>query len=77
MSFLPQESFEEADALVIAEGMESQCGEEVRRRIEAFRQRKPVIAFAYGLDEGSLLYLEERIGKIRDERQQWPGALRL
>ena len=37
----------------------------------------PVIPFSYRLDEGSMLYLEERITKIRDERQQWPGALRL
>ena len=33
-----------------------------------------VIPFSFCLDEGSMLYLEERIGKLRDERQQWPAA---
>ena len=33
--------------------------------------------FKYAIDEGSMIYLEERIGRIRDERQQWPGALRM
>jgi len=43
-------------------------------RIEGFTGQR--IPFSYQLDEGSMLYLEERISKIRDERQQWPGALR-
>ena len=34
----------------------------------------PVIPFVYKLDEGSLLYLEERVGKMRHERQMWPAA---
>ena len=42
-----------------------------------FENSIPVHTFSYRLDEGSMLYLEERITKIRDERQQWPGALRL
>ncbi|MBR6786662.1 MAG: GntR family transcriptional regulator [Clostridia bacterium] len=36
-----------------------------------------LIRISYQLDAGSMLYLEERINKIRDERQQWPGMLRL
>ena len=43
-------------------------------RISSFTGQK--IPLSYQLDEGSTLYLEERISKIRDERQQWPGALR-
>lgn len=35
-----------------------------------------LIDFGYGLDEGSMIYLEERISRIRDERQVKPGALR-
>lgn len=34
----------------------------------------PVIPFVYQLDKGSLLYLEERVGKMRHERQMWPAA---
>ena len=33
------------------------------------------ISFDYGIDAGSMLYLEERINRIRDERQLHPGAL--
>ena len=29
----------------------------------------------YGIDEGSMIYLEERINRIRDERQLRPGAI--
>lgn len=43
-------------------------------RIGSFSGHK--IPLSYQLDEGSMLYLKERISKIRDERQQWPGALR-
>ena len=32
------------------------------------------IDFDYGIDEGSMIYLEERINRIRDERQLRPGA---
>lgn len=56
------------DALVIPEGYENPY-------IKTFRG--PVYAFSHRLDEGSMLYLEERINKIRDERQLWPGALRV
>lgn len=35
-----------------------------------------VLPFDYGIDEGSMMYLEERINRIRDERQLKPGALR-
>lgn len=31
--------------------------------------------FEYGIDRGSMLYLEERIGRIREKRQLRPGAL--
>lgn len=31
--------------------------------------------FEYGIDRGSMLYLEERIGRIREARQLRPGAL--
>lgn len=58
------------DAVVIAEGCLSE------RWQERLRDKK-IYPFACCLDEGSMLYLEERINKIRDERQQWPGMLRV
>ena len=33
------------------------------------------IIFDYSIDEGSMIYLEERIGRIREERQLQPGSL--
>jgi len=33
------------------------------------------ILFEYAIDEGSMIYLEERISRIRDERQLRPGTL--
>jgi len=64
------------DALIIAQGYAERCSAVWQRQIALFAQSKPVIAFACGLDEGSMLYLEERIARLRDERQLWPNALR-
>ena len=33
-----------------------------------------LLRFDYGIDQGSLIYLEERIGRIRTERQLHPGG---
>ena len=38
--------------------------------------RAQLLPFDYAIDEGSMIYLEERINRIRDERQLRPGALR-
>ena len=35
----------------------------------------PCASFDYGIDEGSMIYLEERINRIREERQLRPGAI--
>ena len=35
------------------------------------------LRFAYAIDAGSMIYLEERINRIRDERQLQPGALHM
>lgn len=69
-------NFEGLDTLVIAEGYENTCGEDVKEAIAAFREKGTVLEFSYLMDAGSMLYLEERIGRIRDERQLMPGALR-
>ena len=34
----------------------------------------PRVRFDYGIDEGSMISLEERVNRIRDERQLRPGA---
>ena len=69
------ERLEEADVLVAAQGAVEKAMPQVQERIAQFALTRPVVTFACELDEGSMLYLEERIGKLRDERQLWPGAL--
>lgn len=42
--------------------------------LEALDREKRLLVFDYGIDQGSLIYLEERIGRIRTERQLHPGG---
>ena len=70
-----EERFEDTDMLIVPQDYESVCSAAVGHRLEMYAN--PIVRFSYRLDEGSMLYLEERIARIREERQQWPGALRL
>ncbi len=63
-----------AEAIVLAQGYAGRLEKSVQERLEKLQA---VYTLSYLLDEGSMLYLSERINKIRDERQQWPGMLRL
>ena len=67
--------FEGLDAVVVATDWETYCDPELCRQIEGFRTANALVTFDYRIDEGSMLYLEERINRIRDERQLLPGAL--
>ena len=67
--------FEGLDAVVVAPDWETYCDPELCRQIEGFRTANALVTFDYRIDEGSMLYLEERINRIRDERQLLPGAL--
>lgn len=69
-------NFDDLDALLIAEDYENGCCEALRERISAFRRMGRICEFAYRFDKGSMLYLEERISRLRDERQYQPAALR-
>lgn len=68
-------AMEKMDVLVAAAGFEEHCSPALRLRLTD--SSKPVIRFACRLDEGSMLYLEEHISRIRDERQLWPNAMRI
>ena len=67
--------FEGLDAVVVAPDWEQHCDGELCRLIEDYRAARALVTFDYRIDEGSMLYLEERINRIRDERQLLPGAL--
>lgn len=63
-------------AVVAAPDWEHDCDGELCRRLEAFRAAGRLVVFDYRIDEGSMIYLEERINRARDERQLQPGTLR-
>lgn len=69
--------FDKVDFLIVAEDHLEKCSPQMRAKIDAFAREKKVCTFVCHLDEGSMLHLNERIGKMRDERQQWPAALRI
>lgn len=59
------------DALIVPPDWETIFSAEEFARMEGMEK----IVFDYSIDEGSMIYLEERIGRIRDERQLRPGNL--
>ena len=59
------------DALVLPPEWEEVFSPEDAARMEGMEK----IIFDYAIDEGSMIYLEERINRIRDERQLQPGTL--
>ncbi|MBR6570453.1 MAG: GntR family transcriptional regulator [Clostridia bacterium] len=67
-----KEAFDDLDALIIPAGYEERLSADMQQKIADFRQNRPVCPFACRLDGGSMLYLEERISKLREERQLWP-----
>lgn len=63
------------DALIVPEGYRQRCGSGLCAEIESYRAKGRVILFRYGVDEGSMLYLNDRISRIRDERRLRPGGI--
>ena len=59
------------DALVLPPDWESVFGAETAAQLGDMEK----IIFDYSIDEGSMIHLEERIHRIRDERQLQPGSL--
>ena len=60
------------DVLIVPEHYGDNCPEAFRETVDACREQGKLLEFAYPLDEGSMLYLQERISRIRDERQHQP-----
>lgn len=61
--------------VVVAEGYEKYCSEAAMNWLQEYRDKGKLIMLDYGIDEGSMIYLEERINRIRDDRQIRPGGL--
>lgn len=61
------------DWLVLPEGLFTETPE----CIEEFRRKNRLIPLKFVIDEGSMIYLEERIARIREERQMHPAGMDL
>lgn len=59
------------DALMVPEGYEKFCSGRDEELIEKFGEKHKVIRCAYQIDQGSLMYLEERIVELQEKRN--PG----
>ena len=66
---------EDAEILLAAPKYASYCPPALVGLLERFMQEGRLILFDYRIDEGSMIYLEERINRIREERQLQPGTL--
>lgn len=56
------------DAVLLPKDYETHCTAEMRRLLEEFSSRKRLISCAYEMDEGSFLYLEERVRRALEEK---------
>lgn len=63
-------ALKDTDCLVLPDGMED--APEAEALIRDFKARDRMIPLRYEIDEGSMLYLEERIARIREQRQLHP-----
>ena len=65
----------DVEAVVAPQSYEDFCDAEFSQALAALEADGRLVRFDYGIDEGSMIYLEERINRIRDARQLRPGAM--
>lgn len=68
-----RENAADLDWLIIPENMD--ISPEVRSVIDGFADRERLVTLHYAVDEGSMIYIEERIARIREERQMHPAGM--
>ena len=56
------------DVVLLPKDYENHCSPEVRQQIADFAARKRLVPCAYEMDEGSFLYLEERVRRALEEK---------
>ena len=59
---------ESRDAVLVPKDFEKYCSDSVRQLLTRFAERKKLITCGYEMDEGSFLYLEERIRRTQEEK---------
>ncbi|MEA4964854.1 MAG: GntR family transcriptional regulator [Oscillospiraceae bacterium] len=61
--------FADKTAVLLPEGYEKYCTPEIREQIRRFGEEKRLILCAYQVEEGSLLYLEDKIERLREKKR--------
>ena len=56
------------DAVLTVRDFEQYCTPEIARQLQHFSENKRLISCSYEMDEGSFLYLEERIKRAQEEK---------
>ena len=56
------------DVVLVPKGYEKYCSESATAALQQFGEQKKRISCGYEMDEGSFLYLEERIRRAREEK---------
>ena len=64
-----------SEACIVPPDYSSLCPEEVTKILDSMVQNGRAVPFEYAIDAGSMMYLEERISHIREQRQLQPGML--
>jgi len=59
---------EDKDAVLVPKNYEAYCTAASAQALQRFAERKKLITCSYEMDEGSFLYLEERIRQAREEK---------
>ena len=56
------------DAVLLPENFESYCSPRVKQSLQEFGRQKPLILCSYQIDEGSFMYVEEKIQRLWSKR---------
>ena len=60
---------EQADAVLLPEHYEKYCTQRELEQLDSFARRSTLVTCAYQIDEGSFMYLEEKIQRLRSKRK--------
>ena len=61
--------FADKDAVLVPEDFERFCPRELHKALEGWERRGKLIRCAYRVDEGSFIYLKEKIQRVREKRR--------
>ena len=64
----PSSWLEDKDAVLVPRDHEKYCSPPVLEALQRFSERKKLISCGYEMDEGSFLYLEERIRRAQEKK---------